>query len=663
MTMTLSVVPRPVFNVMDHAHRDLDVAADIARGRFTVAGITRDLGCPPDWRQDPYPPDKEWRVEWVKFYFGLDLAHAFNVTRDRRYLTAWQRLVEAFISQRSAGSDDVEVVARRVQNWIYAWNRFVEGGIEPLDPALASAVAAYLWDEVVYVRDHLTKERNHRTLELYALLTASLAFPDRDADATLRRMALGALHENLLEDVRPDGVHCEASTHYHCIALRSWLGALRHARDAGLTVPASYVERLTAACDFALHAHRPDGRIPACSDADGENYQDVLALAANLLERSDWRWGATSGREGVPPAQRNVSFPDGGYHIQRSGWGDADAPYADERYLIFDCGPLGAGGHGHYDLLSVEIYGHGQPLLVDPGRYTYSEFGADRGENWRRWFKGTAAHNTVTVDGLDQTPYARRKPKGPIATGSLVWRVRAPGLDVMRGEATSPQYEVVHQRTVIFVANEYWIIVDDLVGQRPHRYELRWHFAPVDGDVVTGARPARVEVPGAVLAFAPARPPRIESGWYAPTYGVKMPAPVAVLDADAQSTTFVTVIDPRAADVNRPPLSVGFVSRGRGPADRAVLEVRGVGASGEACDLVTWGSTRDFLDIDRFRGIARAVCLRRGADGHSVWLAAADVDRADWRAAHRSTQLDVVRSGSWVTWSAGQAAPAIGDVA
>jgi hypothetical protein len=50
----------------------------------------------------------------------------------------------------------------------------------------------------------------------------------------------------------------------------------------------------------------------------------------------------------------------------------------------------------------------GRPLVVDPGRYTYSEHGA----NLRRWFKGTAAHSTVCVDGLDQTPYRRGKPRG-----------------------------------------------------------------------------------------------------------------------------------------------------------------------------------------------------------------------------------------------------------
>lgn len=660
MTTTLSVAPRPVFNVIDHAHRDLQVANDIVRGRFTVAGVTHDLGCPPDWRLDPHPSDKEWRVEWVKCSFGLDLAHAHVVTGDRRYLATWACLVESFIGQRKPGSDDPEVVARRVQNWIYAWNRFAQTADGSLDAALGAEVAAFLWDEVVYVRDHLTKERNHRTLELYALLTASLAFPERDPDYALRGMAFAALHANLSEDVRPDGVHREQSTHYHCIALRSWLGAMCHARAAGMEIPASYVERVTAACEFALHAHRPDGRIPACSDADGESYQDVLALAASLFDRPDWRWGATSGRSGAPPVRRGISFPDGGYHIQRSGWGDAGTAFEDEAFLIFDCGPLGAGGHGHYDLLSVELYGRGRPLLVDPGRYTYSESGDERGENWRRWFKSTAAHNTVTVDGLDQTPYARRKPKGPIATGSLLWRVRAPGLDVMCGEATSPQYEARHQRTVIFVANEYWIVVDDLIGQRPHHYELRWHLAPFDGQPETRDRPTRVEVPGAVLAFAPARGIRIESGWYAPTYGVKVAAPIVVVDAYAQSTTFVTVVDPRSASPERPPLAVGFLSRGNATG-RAVLEVRGVGASGDARDLVTWAPTRDFIDLDRFCGVARAACLRRDLDGQPLRFVAADVASGSWRSAHSVEGVDVVQSGSWFTWSADRTTPFVGE--
>jgi hypothetical protein len=46
---------------------------------------------------------------------------------------------------------------------------------------------------------------------------------------------------------------------------------------------------------------------------------------------------------------------------------------------------------------------------VDPGRYTYSEAGE---VNWRVHFRGTAAHNTVCVDGRNQTRYAPKADQG-----------------------------------------------------------------------------------------------------------------------------------------------------------------------------------------------------------------------------------------------------------
>src|SRR6185436_11194383 len=192
-------------------------------------------------------------------------------------------------------------------------------------------------------------------------------------------------------------------------------------------------------CNFALHCHRPDGSIPALSDSDSGSYLDLLALAGDLLDRPDFTYAASRGQKGHPPAARRVSFPEGGYFIQRSGWGDGERAMADERYLIFDCGKIGDGGHGHYDALNVEIAAEGGPLVVDPGRYTY----CDDPPHWRRWFKGSAAHNTVTVDGLDQTPYRRGKPKGAVADARLLQRLTGDGLDVLWGQATSPAYDAV----------------------------------------------------------------------------------------------------------------------------------------------------------------------------------------------------------------------------
>src|SRR6185369_10274629 len=274
----------------------------------------------------------------------------------------------------------------------------------------------------------------------------------------------------------------------------------------GLDFPAGYDERLEAACEFLLHVQRPDGSIPALSDADTGNYSDLLELAAFICNRPDFLYAATAGVEGEAPRVTCASFRDGGYYIQRSGWGDK-TNFRHEKYLVFDCGPIGDGGHGHYDLLNIEVAANGWPLIVDPGRFTYAEDAAQ----WRRWFKGTAAHNTVCVDDLDQVPYRRGKPKGALAEARLLERLTTPDCDMLVGEARSPVYDAIHTRRICFVRGEYWLIVDSLRAHGPHKYDLRFHLTPAAWNhcarIDTGIR-----TPELVLLFEPHREPVISQG-------------------------------------------------------------------------------------------------------------------------------------------------------
>jgi uncharacterized heparinase superfamily protein len=477
-----------VLCVTEHEHRSRAIADGVRAGRFTIAGETRTLGTDPDWHSPALPGDVEWRIEWVKFAWGLDLAHA-------GYQRPWEELTASWIRRCEPDEDAAEVTARRILNWIYAWQRFDVGDDH------AERLLASLADQVEHVRRNLAPARNHRTLELYALFVAGLAFPELD----LLDFAVCELDRNLATDFHPDGVHREASTHYHAIALRSFVGARENGRRYGIGFPAGFDERVARAQAFLAHCTRPDGTIPALSDADTGDYTALL-----------------DGR----PAERNASFPDGGYHVQRSGW-DRDA-----RFLIFDCGPLGDGGHGHYDLLSIEAHAHGRPLVLDPGRGSYSE----APPNLRRWFRGTAAHNTVCVDGLDQTAYTRGRPRGPVAQGRLL---EATG-DVLAGEAVSPEYEAVHRRRITFAAERHWVIEDELAGERDHRYDLRFHLAPgaasIDGDTVRG--------PGVVLTIAGAERIALERGWIAPRYGEYLDAPVVSAVAHGRSARFVTRLEP-----------------------------------------------------------------------------------------------------------------------
>jgi heparinase II/III-like protein len=602
MPETLAVgAPRRVFCVVEREYESRVVADAVVAGRFPIQGITLSLGVEPDWHSPALPCDLEWRLEWSKFYYGLDLAAAAEQTGADAYLTTWQRLVTSWIAQVPVDDDPTDVTARRIQNWLYAWSRFAARF--DVDAAMAGFQARMtesLRAQVAHLRGHLTRERNHRTLELYALFVTALALPALDADGELLAFAIGALHDNLLADILPDGVQRERSTHYHHVVLRSFVGVRENARRFGLALPPGFDERLTRACEFAMHCHRPDGSIPALSDSDSGSYLDLLALAGGLLRRADFTYVATRGGAGLPPCTTAASFPDGGYFIQRSGWGDARRPFADARYLIFDCGPLGDGGHGHYDALNVEIAANGAPLIVDPGRYTYCE----RPPNWRKWFKQTAAHNTVTVDGADQTAYRRGKPNGSAASARLLQRLTSPGLDLLWGETRSPQYDVLHRRRILFVGGDYWLIEDVLDGDQPHEYQLRFHLT-ADQGLVTVDRSS--DGAGAIsrrtaLVVAGRATPAIEPGWVSSEYGVKHEAPVATFTATGQARTrLVTLVAPRArADERAPVLRVGV------DGNVVTADVRRGAEAGEFSDRITWtvDGTPGPLDHDRHDVIA-----------------------------------------------------------
>jgi GNAT superfamily N-acetyltransferase len=603
-TTRRAVRPRDVFCVVAEEHRDLALAEAVATGHFTHVGTTVELGPLPEWRSPDLPADEEWRIEWWKFGYGLDLAHAFEQTGDPRFAETWERLVTSFVEQVPVGADTSDVAARRIQNWLYAWSSFARS--RELAPELTAQLCKSLAAQNAFVRHNLTAERNHRTLELYALYVAALALPSQlDANGAQLAFSVAELHRNLLTDFRGDGVHREASTHYHLVALRSFVAVRENARRFGVALPVGYDALLSRACDFALHCHRPDGAIPALSDSDTGRYGNLLELAGSLLGRDDLR--------GRAPAERSASFPMGGYFFQRSGWSDAN-----ERFLVFDCGPLGDGGHGHYDLLSIEAASDGRPLVVDPGRYTYSE----ESPNWRRWFKGTAAHNTVCVDGLDQTPYRRGKPRGPVPEGRLLERLAAQGLDVLAGQAVSPIYDAVHTRRIVFVADEFWLVEDQLEAPTSHTYDLRFHL-PADAEDVTEVTDGGVRAPGLALVLAEPARPMLEHGWVAPRYGQKLPAPVVSAVLQGGDAQFLTLIAPLGPDRPMPRVRVDRV------ADATLVVVDEAARSRGVRDHVAWSAGSQLFELGPVRIAARAAWVREQG-GMCVAVRAFDATEALW---------------------------------
>jgi uncharacterized heparinase superfamily protein len=196
----------------------------------------------------------------------------------------------------------------------------------------------------------------------------------------------------------------------------------------------------------------------------------------------------------------------------------------------------GQGGHGHNDILSFELWLHGINVVTDCGAYLYT---ASR--EWRDRFRSTAFHNTVEVDGEELNRFIApdemwRLHYDAVPT-EVVWRSDA-ARDVFRGghrgyARLSPP--VSHVREIVLDKRTSRVIVRDrLDGDGVHRLVWRFHLDPAITATVA-AEGVRLSGTGGQAWFSLLQAPpelalRLGSGWVSPSYGVKVPATVIVLE-------------------------------------------------------------------------------------------------------------------------------------
>jgi hypothetical protein len=349
---------------------------------------------------------------------------------------------------------------------------------------------------------------NHTVCEALGLVFAGALFQHGSGGRRWLKKGLSLLNQELVHQVLPDGGPMEQSLAYHRFVLDLyWLAADLIQRNR-LADVSGWRERLIRGERFLKSFDFEGICFPAIGDSD-----DGFAVAPGLAPR----------RPGVPTAEPGAHiFPDAGYSVFRF----------DNGLLTFDHGLLGMAplyNHGHADALSVSLACQGRPILVDPGTFCYNGAPA-----WRRYFKSTRAHNTVSVDGVDQA----------LQAGGFMWRKpypcklldhRADG-DGMYAAAEHDGYRrlkapVIHRRSV-FVADQGVVIEDRFRGSGSHVFEIHFHLHPEStaqrqGDgwwVQNGPARVGIRIKGVDEVAAVRGQTEPILGWYAPAYGAKVPA-------------------------------------------------------------------------------------------------------------------------------------------
>ncbi len=597
----------------------LEQAEKLAQSRFDLLGYQDlDCGTPIDWHRDPVSgrtaPKLPWsRVPYLDESVVGDHKLTWELNRHQHLVTlakaAWLRpdgpyatlLVGRWYAWLEANPYGVGInwassleVAFRALAWL--WLREL---LPPAAPAgfrsdLEAGLGRAAWHIERYLSIYFAPN-THLLGEAVALYFIGTLCPQFAAARRWRELGWKVVVEQAERQVPSDGLHFEQSIYYHVYALdfliHSRLLASRNTVPQDKQSPSgteeSPLDPTILRMADALHTLAQAGAAPRFGDDDGgrlfdparnrtEHLSDPLATCAVLFRRADFKAACPR----LPEETLWLTGLEGAHRFRAM---TAAAPRPHSRFfevsglaciasneplaqaLLADAGPQGFGnaGHGHADALSVQLIVEGRHALTDPGAYCYP---AERPE--RNLFRGTAAHNTLAADGLDQA-----EPWGPFAWRHLP-RVRAEHWVEGRGGAllvaSHDGFErlaapVTHRRWVVSLGHGLYVIRDLAAGEGTHLLRVSWHVGPefrlADA---AGPQPERLRFHGPnglALDLIPAGEAaglyQVGEGFWSPSYGQKIVAPVAYCERQtalpAEFATAILVSRQTAAQETAPP--------------------------------------------------------------------------------------------------------------
>ncbi|GAA1366117.1 alginate lyase family protein [Streptomyces beijiangensis] len=575
----------------DAAKRLVAEADRLMDGHAEYFGVVRDDLADPDWWRDPktgrrapsgYAFDVPYRNEDavgdIKQIWELSrhqhltvLAAAYAITGNERYA---ERVAEHLRSWWAANPplrgvhwiSGIEL-GIRLLSWVWI-RRLLDGwqgaaGLFEDNPVALNQI----WHHQRWLAAFPSRgssANNHIIAEAAGQLAAACAFGWFPSSARWRADALRSLERHLRGNTFLSGLNRELATEYHGLVLELGLAAVAEADAAGVPVPRTVrlvllrmTDALAAVVDNRLRPPRQgdadDGHGLVVDGTGTDRWASLLATGDAVFGRLDW-WPAVTGTDVrtsllaalikpteptvVRPADRPAHFADAGLTILRG---------PQEIWCRCDGGPhgfLSIAAHAHADALSVEVRHDGVDVLADPGTFCY------HGQpKWRQYFRSTLGHNTLQLDGDDQS----------VSGGPFLWtrharsRVLDTGKD--RWSAEHDGYEhSVHRRRVELTAESQELRVVDEVRGPSRAVRLAFHLGPAIAADLVGDRAvltwkcdgedrrAVLDLPGQLSWRAHRGESDPPLGWYSAGFGRKEPSTTLVgtgtcTDSDTDTDT------------------------------------------------------------------------------------------------------------------------------
>ena len=177
---------------------------------------------------------------------------------------------------------------------------------------------------------------------------------------------------------------------------------------------------------------------------------------------------------------------------------------------------------------------------------------------WRKWFRATAHHNTLTMDGKDVDK---------VASETLLWQ---PEGDVQILVTEHPGYPgLIHRRSIFFVNGKYFVIVDEASGTKKGWVNLNWQMPrgkiPNSREDMTFYSEFEGDSNFMFRCFGPeGMSMKKDEGWQSPSYMKKVKRMWVSFNAKKagnDAVRFITVIHPKA-DAGYENISAKFTDDG-----------------------------------------------------------------------------------------------------